>query len=168
MELNRAFVFVAGLVAAMSERSAPHAECVERAAAGFGISPLPIEVLLAVEGGRAGHCTKNENGTCDMGPMQINTIWVPHFAKLGITRDELLNNACVNIFAGTYILVTHYARTGNMADAMAAYHSRTPKHADRYLGQIQRALQRRIASARAAAPSPSAGSDQHVASVALR
>jgi soluble lytic murein transglycosylase-like protein len=73
------------------------------------------------ENGRTGECSKNLNGTQDCGLAQINTSWLPHFAKYGITSEHLYGNACTNIQASAYILRWNFERKKHWYDATIAY-----------------------------------------------
>lgn len=120
-------------------------ECVNDAAEAFGIEPIVLWTLLDVESGTVGRTSRNTNGTEDIGPMQINTIHLPHLAQYGIDYSTLRDNLCININVGAYIFTREYAQTKNVAMAIARYHSRTPRHQQRYLGLAIAALDRRIA-----------------------
>lgn len=50
--------------------------CIRSAARDFGVPALHLQLLREVECGRVGHTSGNGNGSHDMGPMQINTIWL--------------------------------------------------------------------------------------------
>ena len=54
--------------------------CLTEAAAMHRLPPAMLVVLLTVEGGTLGHVSRNTNGTVDIGPMQVNTVWVPRIA----------------------------------------------------------------------------------------
>lgn len=123
--------------------------CVEKAAQAFEVEPIVIWTLLDVESGTVGKVSRNTNGTVDIGPMQINSIHLPRLEKLGVTLEQLRDNLCTNINVGTWIFKQEYARTKNVAQAVASYHSRTPRHQARYLGLAVAALERRIARAQA-------------------
>src|SRR5690606_1472273 len=102
-------------------------------------------VILDVEGGEVGKVSRNTNGTYDIGPMQINSIWLSKLQRFSISRDDLLYNRCINIYVGAWILTQEYQRFGgDLGKAIAHYHSPTPKHQRRYLGLVQAAIQRRI------------------------
>ena len=51
--------------------------CIESAAAAHRLPAGVIVTLLQVEGGSLGRVSQNTNATVDIGPMQVNTIWVP-------------------------------------------------------------------------------------------
>jgi hypothetical protein len=57
--------------------------CVRRAARAERVPLAALVGLLKVEGGQVGRQHANRNGTFDMGPMQINTIWL---AEQGVIR----------------------------------------------------------------------------------
>jgi soluble lytic murein transglycosylase-like protein len=138
--------------AAAPKWGAPEPEvraCVERAAEAFEVESIVIWTLLDVESGTVGKVSRNTNGTVDIGPMQINSIHLPRLEKLGVTLEQLRDNLCTNINVGTWIFKQEYARTKNIAQAVASYHSRTPRHQARYLGLAVAALERRIARAKA-------------------
>lgn len=79
-------------------------QCVAKAAKLYNVPPTLLSAVLRTEGGRVGEVHYNNNGSYDIGPAQINSIWLPTLAKSGITRDMLLNNACLNITVGAWIL----------------------------------------------------------------
>ena len=55
--------------------------CIFTAAQTYSVPPTVILGVLNVEGGKVGMASSNTNGTYDLGPMQINTIWVPELAS---------------------------------------------------------------------------------------
>ena len=54
--------------------------CIMAAAAGYRLPPAVLVILLNVEGGSLGGVSPNTNGTVDIGPMQVNRIWLPDLA----------------------------------------------------------------------------------------
>lgn len=127
-----------------AEREVPR--CIQLAAEGFGIDPLPLEILREVEGGRPGLESKNTNGTRDLGVMQINSSWLRTLASFGIDEADVRDSACINVYVAAWIFVQELNRTGDVVVAMARYHSPTPRHQARYLGLVQRVIERRLAS----------------------
>lgn len=123
------------------------ASCLYLAAQTYSV---PVEVLfgiLRVEGGRIGQQVGNKNGTYDLGPMQINTIWIPQLAKgWGISerlaqrfvRDDL----CVNVSVGAWILRQQINKTGHLSKGIAHYHSATPHLGKAYLSRVIDRLRR--------------------------
>ena len=65
---------------------------------------------------------KNENGTHDIGLMQINSVWLPKLKEFGISQD-MLWDSCVNIHVGAWILAQAIQKLGYNWDAIGAYHT---------------------------------------------
>ncbi|OUI97556.1 conjugal transfer protein TrbN, partial [Acetobacter sp. DsW_54] len=74
--------------------------CAVNAASQYRISVPLFLGLLATEGGHVGQIVKNTNGTYDMGPAQINSSHLRELAARGITRDQIINDGCLNIHIG--------------------------------------------------------------------
>src|SRR5690606_365353 len=113
------------------------AVCIFAAAQTYAVPPSVLLGILHVEGGKAGQAVANTNGTHDLGPRQINTIWIPQLAKhwrvpeataLRLVRDD----ACVNIGVGAWILRSKMNETGSLYKGIAWYHSATPQHGTKY------------------------------------
>lgn len=121
------------------------AQCVTHAAQTFRVPELPLWALLDVEGGRVGAVSRNTNGSYDIGPMQINSTWLPTLGRSGISERMVRDNLCMNIYVGTWIFAKELQRHGgDMPKAFATYHSPTPRFQYRYLGLIQSALEKRV------------------------
>lgn len=116
--------------------------CVAQASSKYGVHPMVIKTIISVEGGRIGTYSRNSNGTHDMGVMQINTIHEPEIRKaLGFTARDLVVDPCKNIMAGTWILWQRMQEVpGKVWLAVGNYHSKTPKHRQRYLKKIELAF----------------------------
>lgn len=121
------------------------AQCVNHAAKTFRVPDLAIWLILDVEAGTVGKVSQNTNRTYDIGPMQINSIWLKRLAPYGISETQVRDNLCMNIYVGTWIFTKELQRHQTISKALAYYHSPTPKHQHRYLGLIQKALERRVA-----------------------
>lgn len=122
--------------------------CITKAAAHYEVPEPLIWLILDVEGGEAGTVSGNSNGTDDLGPMQINTFWLPlieeHYERpRALLRRQLQNDACFNIAVGTWILRVNIDEAGgNIWQGMGWYHSRTPSHARKYLDRVLAAAER--------------------------
>ena len=119
-------------------------DCLVAAANAHREPPGVLVILLNVEGGRLGVVSPNTNGTVDIGPMQVNDIWVPQVAQhWGATRDAayraLRDNFCANVEAGAWILrlALDEAR-GDFWDGVGIYHSHDPGHKRTYLASVLR------------------------------
>jgi soluble lytic murein transglycosylase-like protein len=82
----------------------------------------------------------NEDGSQDLGLTQINSKWLPHLSKLGVTSANLMN-PCINMHVGAYLLSLKMTRHGNTWQAIGSYHSNTPWRRDRYAQTIYRRIQ---------------------------
>lgn len=118
-------------------------ECVAAAAAWQKVPLDILQSILAVEGGQVGQVSENTNGTVDIGPAQINTLWLPVLAEQGITGRMLRDNGCVNVYAASWILKTHIVESGgDIWAAVGRYHSRNARYADPYRQRVASALVR--------------------------
>lgn len=123
------------------------AVCIFTAAQTYAVPPSVILGILNVEGGRTGQAVGNSNGSYDLGPMQINTIWIPQLANywnvsqrvaLKMVRDD----ACVNVGVGAWILRSKMNETGSLYKGIAHYHSATPAYGYAYSQKVIAAMQR--------------------------
>jgi soluble lytic murein transglycosylase-like protein len=123
-------------------------DCVQLAADRYGLPVSVVHAILKVEGGRVGQAVRNSDGSEDLGPMQINTVWLPRLARYGITRQQLQQDRCINILVGSWILARQLETAKNMKGpvqrrvwwGIGAYHSRTPQHNVSYALKVWRAL----------------------------
>lgn len=122
------------------------AACISEAATRFNVPEVALWLLLDVEAGTLGKVSKNTNGTYDIGPMQVNSIWLSKVARFGITEAMVRDNLCINIGVGTWIFAQELDRHKDLAKAIAYYHSPTPRHQRRYLGLVVGAIDRRVAA----------------------
>ncbi|MBO1360157.1 lytic transglycosylase domain-containing protein [Acetobacter sacchari] len=113
--------------------------CLSAAATNAHVPTGVLLVLLYVEGGRSGTVSDNSNGTVDLGPMQVNSTWIPKVAQHWRSTPQhaylaLRDNVCANIEAGSWILGQAMTEThGDLWQAVAFYHSHTPRFGDDYL-----------------------------------
>jgi len=120
--------------------------CIDAASAVHQVPSGLIITLLRVEGGRLGSVSPNTNGTVDIGPMQVNTIWVGKIAKHwrtteAIAYDTLRDNFCANVEGGAWILQQALDEAkGNIWEGVALYHSHKAVHKLAYLRQVLKHL----------------------------
>lgn len=114
-------------------------KCIVVAAKHFNINPLVIKAIARVEGGGIGTMSRNTNNTYDMGVMQINTIHLPSIKREypSITWKDLAYKPCVNVGVGAWILRKRLDETDDFWRGVAHYHSKTPRHRDRYLRLVR-------------------------------
>lgn len=121
--------------------------CIFTAAQTYAVPPSVILGILNVEGGKIGQAIVNTNNTYDLGPMQINTIWIPELSRFwGVRQYEAMrlvrDDACINIGVGAWILRTKMNQTGSLVQGIAHYHSATPKLGNKYRQKVVSAMER--------------------------
>lgn len=120
----------------------PVVGCIESAAAAYRLPPAVVVILLSVEGGSLGHISQNTNQTVDIGPMQVNSIWVPAVARhwnasTTAAYAALRDNFCANVEAGTWILRQAMDEAhGDFWEGVGFYHSHDPGYRDDYLRKV--------------------------------
>lgn len=117
------------------------AACIMMAAQTHDVPPALLVGIYKAEGGKVGQQVKNTNGSYDLGPMQINTIWMPELAKhWGVSEEtakkQVRDDACINVDVAAWILRGHLTRTNNLSTALQHYHSRTPKFGKKYKERV--------------------------------
>ena len=121
--------------------------CASSAAVEYNVPRILLFAIIKTESSGNIHAiNRNENGTRDVGPMQVNTIWSQHLeSRYGIVNASyhLRNNYCYNIRVGAWILKNelgeldvrqsdpneYWRRVGN-------YHSKTPKFNKIYRAKV--------------------------------
>ena len=117
------------------------AACLLLAAQNYAVPPAALVGIYHVEGGKVGQQVRNKNGSYDLGPMQINTIWMPELAKKwGVSESHakkwVRDDPCTNVGVAAWILRGHLKETRNVKQAIAHYHSRTPKFGNVYRKKV--------------------------------
>jgi len=121
------------------------AACLLLAAQTYNIPPAVMIGIYTVEGGKIGQAVKNTNGSYDLGPMQINTLWVPQLAQFwGVSertaRSWIKNDACTNFGVSGWILRQHLNETNSLSKSISYYHSRTPSLGNKYRKKVYKAM----------------------------
>lgn len=117
------------------------AACLMLASQTYSVPPAVLVGIYKAEGGKVGQEVRNTNGSYDLGPMQINTIWMPELAKRwgvseGTARKWVRDDACTNVGVSAWILKGHMQETGSLSKAIAHYHSRTPHFGYKYKNRV--------------------------------
>ena len=117
------------------------AACLMLASQTYSVPPAVLVGIYKAEGGQVGQEVRNTNGSYDLGPMQVNTIWLPQLAEhWGVSEKTaykwVRDDACTNIGVAAWILKSHIDETGNLAQAIAHYHSKTPKYGLTYQKRV--------------------------------
>ncbi len=121
------------------------AACLLLAAQTYNIPPAVMIGIMTVEGGKVGQAVKNTNDTYDLGPMQINTLWVPQLARFwGVSertaKHWIQNDACTNLGVSAWILRQHMNETKSLSKSIAYYNSRTPSIGGKYRKKVYNAM----------------------------
>lgn len=117
------------------------ARCIRIAARGYNWLEKTLWGLRAQEAGWLGAEVANSNGTHDLGPLQINSWWVPRIARL-IGRPEhqvrhwLRDDACFNADVARWIFLSALDATGDYWKAVGAYHSPTTWRQRAYAAKV--------------------------------
>jgi soluble lytic murein transglycosylase-like protein len=128
--------------------------CIEDAARAYGVPPIVLLILLHVEGGQPGAVSPDTNGTVDIGPMQINQIWLPTLARhwnatIPATYAAIKDNFCANVAGGAWIL--HRAiddAHGHLWLGVSYYHSHSLTYEADYLRAVMREVRHLEAESR--------------------
>ena len=114
--------------------------CIPAAAQHHRIDPRLLRAVLKVESDlRPWAFGRNANGTVDMGMAQINSIHLPELARHGIQTQHLFD-PCVASYVAAWLLRKNIDRHSLTWHGVAAYHSLTPEHNQRYQGLLMKAL----------------------------
>ena len=133
--------------------------CILAAAQAQRLPSAMLVILLNVEGGRLGRVSGNTNATVDIGPMQVNEIWLPEVARhWGVSVSTaflgLRDDFCANIEAGAWILRRGLDEArGDFWTGVGYYHSHDPGHRADYLRKVLvQAMRLQAAGSRTSAP----------------
>lgn len=118
------------------------ADCVVDAARASGMPVAALFAILATEGGKTGEALSNKNGTWDLGGFQVNSVHLNELAAMGIAPETVLRDGRINAYAAAWLLRKEYRRTGDLWQAIGAYHSRTPQRRNAYIRRVQANLER--------------------------
>ena len=116
--------------------------CILAAATAYRLPPAVIVILLNVEGGQLGRVSGNSNSTVDVGPMQVNEIWLPELARhwhstVQVSFLALRDIFGANVEAGSWILRRGLDEArGDFWTGVGYYHSHAPEHTTVYLRKV--------------------------------
>jgi hypothetical protein len=130
--------------------------CALAAARRYHVHQELFLAVLATEGGRVGQVVRNRNGSYDMGPAQINSIHLPELARLGISREQVINDGCLNLQIGAWLLARALdgqspSNPGEFWRRVGNYNSATPAPNVTYQAKVWRNLVASTASQRMSA-----------------
>ncbi|TCM14036.1 hypothetical protein EDF56_11561 [Novosphingobium sp. PhB165] len=130
------------------EQEATIGRCIREAASGRQWLERTLWGLRDQEAGWIGAEVPNTNGSHDLGPMQINSWWLPKLSVLTGRSPEtvrfwLIHDACFNVQVARWIFLSKLARIGGYWSAIGAYHSPTPIRARKYAEAVADKLKAR-------------------------
>ncbi|TFW09927.1 hypothetical protein E4K72_03580 [Oxalobacteraceae bacterium OM1] len=142
----RTLVQLAAVIAALlchSLATAAEADrCFRQASERYAVSEEILRAIALQESGmNADAVNRNRDGSLDIGLMQINSTWLPKLAQYGITY-QTLQEPCVNIHVGAWILAHNIAQVGNTWRSVGMYNARTPWKQQRYARGVYNRLAR--------------------------
>ncbi|WP_206694612.1 lytic transglycosylase domain-containing protein [Novosphingobium sp. NBM11] len=149
-------VFAASAATPLSAEAKPPdteiARCIARAAGGKSWLEKTLWGLRDQEGGWVGAEILNTNGSHDLGPLQINSWWVPKIAAVlrqpeRDVRTWLKSDACFNADVARWIFLTALRSTGDYWAAIGVYHSPTAWRQRHYALSVADHLTRRFGPA---------------------
>ena len=111
------------------------AVCLAASAHAYHLPEVYLHAILTTEGGQVGQQVHNTNGTYDLGPFQINTVWGPAIGRywhIPVTRalERVRDDGCANALIASAILKKMLIETkGDFPKAIGFYHSHTAARA---------------------------------------
>lgn len=115
---------------AMLSSVTAQAFCFNEAGARYRVDPLLLRAIARVESGmKPGIIGKNMDGkkllSRDFGLMQINERQIPQLRAMGILNSEqdLLDNPCLNVQIGAWILAKHLQQCGVNWECLGSYNA---------------------------------------------
>lgn len=100
--------------------------CFEDAGKTYGINPVLLKSIARIESNlNPKAMNKNQNGSIDIGLMQINSFWIK---TLGLDSGKLISEPCYNTMIGAKVLKQCIDRYGYTWEAVGCYNATsTPK-----------------------------------------
>jgi soluble lytic murein transglycosylase-like protein len=114
---------IAGFAAVFSAQAAPEL-CFDEAGRDYGIDPTLL-MAISIQESRLNPTAINSasaGGTEDVCAMQLNS---NNFSKLknSISRADLLNNPCICVYSGAWILAKNFQAYGRNWDSVGMYNT---------------------------------------------
>ncbi len=117
--------------------------CFDEAGKRYNVSPTILKAIAQVESNLNPLAINkhNRNGSADYGLMQINTSWLKKLSQHNISTDDLLNNACLNVNIGAWILALNFQSHGYNWNSVGAYnagfHKDRQKQRNTYINKVK-------------------------------
>jgi len=129
--------------------SPTYAHCWQEAGDRYGIEPELLQAIGIVESNlNPAARSKNKDGSYDIGLMQINSRNIPTLNRFNISEQQLIENPCLSVMSGAWILAGFIRKKGYGWEAVGAYNAGlSPKNAGlrkRYVKRVWPHYQRLI------------------------
>jgi len=127
-------------------------DCIARAAKGRIWLERTLWGLRDQEGGWVGAEIVNTDGSHDLGPLQVNSWWIPRIAGAtkrppALVRSWLQHDACFNVDAARWIFLSGLASTRSYWRAVGAFHSPKAWRQWRYASRVAKHIKQRFGAA---------------------
>lgn len=127
MRLIKSLILVAVCLCSMNAS----AFCFVQAGERYHLDPMLLEAMVIQESGghpKITNTNRNKAGkvlSTDYGLMGINSIHIPKLISMGVIRskDDLLNNPCLNVQIGAWILAKHLQTCGVSWSCLGSYNA---------------------------------------------
>ena len=112
------FILLLALVNSASAES-----CWESASQRYGVNAAILHAIAMTESAmNVRAMNRNANGSVDVGLMQINSLWFPRLAEMGIEPEDLWDE-CTSVHVGAWVLAGYIRRFGYNWRAVGAYNA---------------------------------------------
>lgn len=123
--------------------------CIRQASEGRLWLERTLWGLRDQEAGWVGAEILNRNGSHDLGPLQVNSFWVPKLSAMidrppAQVRVWLTHDPCFNVQAARWIFLSALSATHDYWKAVGVYHSPTHRRQRHYAGLVAAKLVRRF------------------------
>lgn len=112
------------MVISLSAGAAPQM-CFDQAGKDYRIDPLLL-MSISIKESRlkpAAINGSNRNGTEDVCGMQVNSSHYGKLKKFNITRERLLNDPCICVYTGAWVLAHNFRSYGKNWDSVGMYNT---------------------------------------------
>lgn len=131
-------LFLCCLLSAATAFSKEKGFCFEDAGKTYGINPVLLKSIARVESNlNPKAMNKNQNGSIDIGLMQINSFWIK---TLGLDSGRLISEPCYNTMIGARVLKQCIDRYGYTWEAVGCYNATSTPKRVRYSWKIFNSL----------------------------
>ncbi|WP_333893536.1 transglycosylase SLT domain-containing protein [Atlantibacter subterraneus] len=114
----------ASILALFFSATSSATDCFDLAGRDYRIDPDLLRAIAWNESRfNPGAIGKNTDSSIDVGVMQINSQHFPKLGTVGITREHLLGDACMNIYTGAYFLAQAFNKWGVSWQSVGAYNA---------------------------------------------